>query len=155
MKWRLYEIGLPFVTAVFWLHVSLVASAQVGQKETIEFLNSNLMPDFELAAKKNQLEIKAFTNGKQVKKDHVFIADLDERSLEFIADENTVRVKCIDGHNDCVERILLIDDKKSYRGRVAFELPTGKDPQPILKGLRHLIMLEKGGKKYNNLKPFE
>lgn len=152
---RLYDQRRYIVTALMGLGIIYSAQAQVGQKETIEFLNSNLMPDFELAAKKNQLEVKAFTNGKQVKRDHVFIGDLDVETLEYIPDENTVRVKCIDGHNDCVERVLLIDDKKNYRGRVAFELPSGKDPQPILKGLRHLILLEKGGKKYNNPKPFD
>jgi hypothetical protein len=142
------------VTLVLFI-IPAISMAQIGIDETIAYLNSKLLPEYELASKKNQLEVKGFRNGTQVKRDHVFINDLDLETLAFIKEENAVRVKCFDNKNDCVERELFVDKAKSYRGRLVFELKDGQDPEPIIKGMRHLLKLVQDGKKYQNQNPFD
>jgi hypothetical protein len=102
--------------------------------------------DYTVSNKGKTLIIDGFREGKHLKQDKVNVFDLDMETLGFSEVDNTVSVKCYSDLDGCVNQVLLLDKRKSYRVRLVFGLPEKVSGEEVVYKLRSV--LEEMAKKY-------
>ncbi|MGB0917911.1 MAG: hypothetical protein ACPGU4_09995 [Flavobacteriales bacterium] len=85
------------------------------------------------------LMIEGFREGKQVKLDKIHVHDLDVETAKFSEEDQSVSVKCFSDLDGCVNRVLLLNKKKSYKKRLVFGIDEGIDGVEVLAKLKMLL----------------
>ncbi len=112
----------------------------------IDALNEVIGKEYNVSNKGNKLVIDGFREGKQLKVDVVNIFDLDFETLLYSEKDRTVAVKCYSDLDGCVKRVLLLNEKKSFRQRVVFAVPDGVSGEEI--AIKLQLVLNDMAKKY-------
>ena len=99
---------------------------------SIAAFNEAIGKEYNVNHKGKILIIEGFREGKQVKVDKVNVFDLDLSTIKFSSQDNSVSLKCYSDLEGCVERVLLLNAKKSYKPRVVFGLADGVSGDEIL-----------------------
>lgn len=142
IKLKLRSISLVIILNC--LSVTWCMSQDVPAK--IDAFNEAIGKEYNVKNKGKFLIIEGFREGKQVKVDKVNVYDLDFKTLKFSETDNSVSVKCHSDLDGCVNRVLLLNRKKSYKTRVVFGLAEGIDGQEVMNKLR--LLLNDMAKKY-------
>lgn len=135
MKFQLRFKMIPFLL----LSTSTLVFSQ-DVESAIAALNESIGPTYNVAHKGKMLLVESFREGKQVKLDKINVYELDTASIGFSSDENVVSVKCYSDLDGCVERVLIINKKKSYRKRLAFGVEEGRSSKEIETELRRVLI---------------
>lgn len=77
------------------------------------------------------LMIEGYREGKQVKLDKINIYDLEFETIKFSVKDQSVSVKCYSDLDGCVERVLMLNKKKSYKKRMVFGISEGVDGEEV------------------------
>lgn len=112
----------------------------------IDVFNQAIGRSYHVSHKGRTLVIEGFREGKRIKIDKVNIFDLDLKTIRFSEKDASVAVKCYSDLDGCVNRVLLLSKKKSYRQRVVFAVPDGVSGDEILMRLK--LVLNDMVKKY-------
>ena len=113
---------------------------------SIAAFNEAIGKEYNVDHKGKILIIEGFREGKQVKVDKVNVFDLDLSTIKFSSQDNSVSVKCYSDLDGCVERVLLLNAKKSYKPRVVFGIADGISGEEVLMKLK--LALNEMVKKY-------
>lgn len=128
--------------------------AQVGFKETTEYLNKKLEGYCTFSYKK-VLTIEFYKDGELHHIDKLDIRDLDTNNFNVDYETKIIRIHCQPDFGDCINRELTKDKQKRYYNRIV--LDTGLDEKnlkSVEKALWHLIRLAQITT-YENNNPFE
>lgn len=142
IKLKLRSISLVILLSC--LSPSLCLSQDVPAK--IDAFNEAIGNEYNVFNKGKFLIIEGFREGKQVKTDKINVYDLDFKTLKFSEDDRSVSVKCYSDLDGCVNRVLLLNKKKSYKQRVVFGIAEGIDGEEVKNKLR--LLLNDMAKKY-------
>lgn len=112
----------------------------------IDAFNEAIGKEYNVKNKGKFLIIEGFREGKQVKTDKVNVYDLDFKTIKFSEKDMSVSVKCYSDLDGCVNRVLLQNKKKSYKGRVVFGIADSISGEEVLNKLR--LLLNDMAKKY-------
>ncbi len=141
----LLNVIRPVFVAFFCLFLSSSAQAQ-DVEARIDAFNEAIGQNYHVDHKGRTLIIEGFREGKQVKVDKVNIFDLDFKTLRYSEKEATVAVKCYSDLDGCVNRVLLLNRKKSYRQRIVFAVPEGVSGEELVTKLK--LVFNDMSKKY-------
>lgn len=136
--------SISLVILLSSLSVSWCMSQDVPAK--IAAFNEAIGKEYNVKNKGKTLIIEGFREGKQVKVDKVNVFDLDFMTLKFSETDNSVSVKCHSDLDGCVNRVLLQNKKKSYKGRVVFGIAEGISGEEVMNKFR--LLLNDMAKKY-------
>lgn len=112
----------------------------------IDAFNEAIGKEYNVSNKGKILLVNGFREGKQVKTEKVNVFDLDMATLKFSETDNTVSVNCHSDLDGCVDQVLVLDKKKTYRKRLVFGLSDGISGLEIVEKLR--LMLNEMVKSY-------
>ena len=129
----------PILLLFFVLAVttSKVFSQDVAAR--MDAFNEAIGKEYIVSNKGKILVIEGFREGKQVKTDKVNVFDLDFETLKYSENDETVSVNCHSDLDGCVNRVLHLNKKKSYRQRVVFGIADGISGEEIAEKLRMLL----------------
>ena len=127
-----------FLLTTYLAFLSMVSVAQDVPAKIMAF-NAVIGKQYNVSNKGNKLIIEGFREGKQVKTDKVNVFDLDLKTLSYSEKDRTVAIKCYSELDGCVQRILLLDKKKSYRKRMLFAVPDDVSGEEIVNALRSML----------------
>ena len=131
---------LAFVLTVFSVLGSF-AQAPVSKEASIQYLNKQLEQSDRLELKGKFLLIESSRDGQLVKEDKINIYDMDPMSVQYVAEENMVVMRCLSDADGCVERTTIKVTPKTYRKRVTFGVLSKEHGQKVARTLSHLINL--------------
>ena len=72
----------------------------------------------EVSMKKESLVVKFTKNNELYRQDKVLIAELDSKKVEYVAEENSVVLRCYSDRERCVFRQLFLKKRKNYYSRL-------------------------------------
>ncbi|MBL4586144.1 MAG: hypothetical protein JKX84_03675 [Flavobacteriales bacterium] len=127
-----------FLLIAFFNGLSICAFSQ-DVPAKIDAFNAAIGKQYNVSNKGNKLIIEGFREGKQVKVDKVNVFDLDLKTLKFSEKDRAVSIKCYSDIDGCVNRVLLLNKKKSYRQRVVFAVPENVSGEEIVNKLKILL----------------
>ena len=138
---------LRSISVICSLCFSPILSISQEVEARILSFNESIGNSYSMSNKGANLIIEGFREGKRIKRDKVNIHELDFASLKFSEDENAVVLKCFSDMDGCVNRVLVNENKKSYRNRILFAIPPdGVSGEEIATKLR--MVLNEMSKKY-------
>lgn len=104
------------------LLISLAAQFSYAQKgaleESLSKINKLLNGIAEVSMKKESLVVKFTKNNELYRQDKVLVADLNSKKVEYVAEENSVVLRCYSDREGCVFRQLLLKKRKNYYSRL-------------------------------------
>jgi hypothetical protein len=136
--------SFPLVILLSCLATSWCLSQDVPAK--IDAFNETIGKEYNVFNKGRLLIIEGFREGKHVKTDKINVYDLDFKTLKFSENDKSVSVKCYSDLDGCVNRVLSLNKKKSYKQRIVFGISEGIDGEEVKNKLR--LLLNDMAKKY-------
>ena len=85
------------------------------------------------------LMIEGYREGKQVKLDKINIYDLEFETVKYSGKDQSVSVKCYSDLDGCVERVLMLNKKKSYKKRMVFGISEEINGEEVAAKLQLLL----------------
>ena len=134
---KLNRVTIILVLLLIGLSATMCMSQDVPAK--LDAFNEAIGKEYYVKNKGKFLIIEGFREGKQVKTDKVNVYDLDFKTLKFSETDKSVSVKCYSDLDGCVNRVLIQNKKKSYKGRVVFGIADDISGEEVLSKLRLLL----------------
>ena len=116
-----------------------VASSAQDVTSKVDAFNAAIGKEYSVSFKGKTLIVEGFREGKQVKTDKVNVYDLDAATVKFSQADTAVSVNCHADVDGCVEQVLHLNKKKSYKKRLVFGLSEGVSGEEIVAKLSLLL----------------